>query len=109
MNAQREAEAAEKQLLSVKDAEIAQLKEQNQELHSELAKVKSRYKLMRGILDQSEIREKAEIVAEVVKLRNVKDEMAAEVKKLADELEQSKTKVMSLEKQLKHVQVGPPS
>lgn len=91
----------DKEQLKEKNEAIAKLSLENGELQAELSKVKSRYKTMRGILDQCEIREKAEIVAEVIKLRNVKDEMAEEVQRLSEELEQSKTRVVMLEKQLK--------
>ena len=60
-----------KATVSLKDKEIATLQNENATLASELLKIKKRYKTMRSILDQAELREKAEIVAEAEKLRKV--------------------------------------
>ena len=60
---------------------------------------------MRGLLDDAEIKSKAELAAEVVKLRSVKDEVVAEVERLTQELEQSKTRVVALENTVKLLQV----
>ena len=60
-----------KATVSLKNTEISELRSENETLAAELLKIKKRYKTMRSILDQAEIREKAEIVAEAEKLRKV--------------------------------------
>ena len=60
---------------------------------------------MRGLLEDVEVKSKAELAAEVVKLRSVKDEVVAEVERLTQELEQSKTRVVALENTVKLLQV----
>ena len=77
MAAQKEKETHDQLVAdSVKSAEdVARLTAENEELKSELAKVKSRYKTMRGLLEDAEVKSKAELAAEVLKLRTVKDEV----------------------------------
>ena len=56
-------------------------------------------------MEDVEVKSKAELAAEVVKLRSVKDEVVAEVERLTQELEQSKTRVVALENTVKLLQV----
>ena len=58
--------------VAIKDKEISKLNNDNDTLRSELSKIKNRYKVMRSILDQAEVKEKAEILIEAEKLRKVK-------------------------------------
>ena len=55
----------------MKDIEIAKLQNDNETLKSELTKIKNRYKGIRQILDQAELKEKVEILIEAEKLRKV--------------------------------------
>ena len=57
--------------VGAKDKEISKLHSENETLRSDLSKIKNRYKAMRSILDQAEIKEKAQILIEVEKLRKV--------------------------------------
>ena len=57
--------------VAVKDQEISKLQDENRSLRSEMSKIKNRYKAMRSILDDAEIKEKAEILIEAEKLRKV--------------------------------------
>lgn len=106
MAAQKEKETHDQLVAdSVKSAEdVARLTSENEELKSELAKVKSRYKTMRGLLEDAEVKSKAELAAEVLKLRTVKDEVVGEVGRLTQELEKSKTRVVCLENTVKLLQ-----
>lgn len=90
--------------LEKKDLEISNLKCSNELLTSEIEKIKKRYKTMRSILDQSELKEKVELVAEAQKLRTVKDEMSQNIITLTRELEQYKTKTQGLNLQLRQMQ-----
>ena len=60
-----------KDTVTMKDLEIAKLQSDNELLKSELSKTKNRYKGIRQILDQAELKEKVEILIEVEKLRKV--------------------------------------
>ena len=62
-----------KATVALKDEEIARLQDENGTLAAELLKVKKRYKGMRSILDQAELKEKVEILVEAEKLRKVID------------------------------------
>jgi len=106
MAAQKEKETNEQLVAdSLQQAQdVARLTAENQGLRSELAKVKSRYKTMRGLLEDAEVKSKAELAAEVYKLRNVKDEVVGEVGRLTEELEKSKTRVVCLENTVKLLQ-----
>lgn len=90
--------------VALKDEEIARLQDKNDTLSAELLKVKKRYKGMRSILDQAEIKEKADILLEAEKLRQVRDEMSENITQLTKELEQSKTKTQLLSKELRALQ-----
>ena len=61
-----------KDTVAIKDIEIAKLQSDNETLKSELMKIKNRYKGIRQILDQAELKEKVEILIEVEKLRKVR-------------------------------------
>lgn len=61
-----------KDTVAIKDIEIAKLQSDNETLKSELLKIKNRYKGIRQILDQAELKEKVEILIEVEKLRKVR-------------------------------------
>ena len=75
-----------------KDKEIAQLKSENESLSSELLKVEKRYKTIRTILDQVEVKEKAEVIVQAEKLRKDQVEMSENITTLTEELEQTKTR-----------------
>ena len=60
-----------KATVALKDIEISKLQNENETSLTELTKIKKRYKAMRSILDQAELKEKAEILIEVEKLRKV--------------------------------------
>jgi len=104
--AQKERDDQEKMVANSlkREEDFRNLASENEALKAELTKVKSRYKTMRGLLDDAEIKSKAELAAEVVKLRSVKDEVVAEVERLTQELEQSKTRVVALENTVKLLQ-----
>lgn len=57
--------------VALKDKEISKLHDENKSLKLEMSKIKNRYKAMRSILDDAEIKEKAEILIEAEKLRKV--------------------------------------
>lgn len=90
--------------VGVKDKEISKLHDENKTLKSEMSKIKNRYKAMRSILDDAEIKEKAEILIEAEKLRKVRDEMTENITQLTTELEQSKTREHLLGKELRTLQ-----
>ena len=89
-----------------KDKEIAQLKSENELLSSELLKVKKRYKTIRTILDQAEVKEKAEVIVQAEKLRKDQVEMSENITTLTEELEQTKTRNQLLSKELRILQVN---
>ena len=57
--------------VAAKDVEIDKLQSDNETLKLELIKIKNRYKGIRQILDQAELKEKVEILIEAEKLRKV--------------------------------------
>ncbi|CAG9130183.1 hypothetical protein JYU34_016055 [Plutella xylostella] len=81
------AEALEK-----KDKEIADLHEEITVLKTELFTVKSRNKKLCNILGQGEMKDKAEVLIEVERLRAVQGELTAELAALHTELEKSRSK-----------------
>lgn len=87
-----------------KDKEIAQLKSENESLSSELLKVKKRYKTIRTILDQAEVKETAEVIVQAEKLRKDQVEMSENITQLTEELEQTKTRNQLLSKELRILQ-----
>jgi len=93
-----------KDTVAIKDIEIAKLQSDNETLKSELMKIKNRYKGIRQILDQAELKEKVEILIEVEKLRKVRDEMSENISSLTKELEQSKTREHLLGDELRSLQ-----
>ncbi|XP_034833167.1 G kinase-anchoring protein 1-like isoform X1 [Maniola hyperantus] len=81
------AEALEK-----KDKEISALKQQITSLKDELFTVKSRNKKLCNILGQGEMKDKAEILVEVERLRGVQSELTAELASLHTDLEKERSK-----------------
>lgn len=90
--------------LEKKDIEISKLKSCNETLKEKLEKNKQKYTTIRSILDESELKEKAQLVAENEKLRSVRDEMSQNILSLTKELEQYKTKTQVLNSQVRHMQ-----
>ncbi|CAH0724921.1 unnamed protein product, partial [Brenthis ino] len=81
------AEALEK-----KDKEIIDLKKEVTTLKAELLTVKSRNKKLCNILGQGEMKDKAEILVEVERLRAVQAELNAELASLHTDLEKERSK-----------------
>jgi len=84
--------------LDKKDNEILHLKASNEDLKKELDRIKKRYQTTRSILDEVEMKEKAELVKELIKERGLKDELSQNVIELTKELEKYRTKEKGLEK-----------
>jgi len=84
--------------LDKKDNEILHLKASNEDLKKELDRIKKRYQTTRSILDEVEMKEKAELVKELIKERGLKDELSQNVIDLTKELEKYRTKEKGLEK-----------
>lgn len=82
--------------LEERNKEIKSLKEEVVKLKEELHNVKTRNKKLCNILALGEMKDKAEALFEVDKLRRVKDELSTEVSSLHAQLEQERSKVRSL-------------
>jgi len=93
-----------KATVALKDSEISKIHAENEKLATELKKIKNRYKGMRTILDEAELKEKVAILLEVEQLRKDRDEMSKNVAQLTEELEQSKTREHLLGKELRSLQ-----
>ncbi|CAH2242416.1 jg7694 [Pararge aegeria aegeria] len=78
--------------LEKKDKEISALKQQIISLKEELLTVKSRNKKLCNILGQGEMKDKAEILIEVERLRGMQSEMTAELASLHTDLEKERSK-----------------
>lgn len=78
--------------LERKDREIASLKEAVVALKHELYTVKSRNKKLCNILGQGEMKDKAEVLIEVERLRSVQTELTAEIASLHTDLEKERSK-----------------
>ncbi|XP_063627066.1 G kinase-anchoring protein 1-like [Cydia splendana] len=78
--------------LEKKDKEIHALKEEVINLKKELLTVKSRNKKLCSILGQGEMKDKAEVLVEVERLRAVQDELTAEIESLHTDLEKERSK-----------------
>ncbi|KAJ8718468.1 hypothetical protein PYW08_002705 [Mythimna loreyi] len=78
--------------LERKDREIAALKEEVVTLKHELYTVKSRNKKLCNILGQGEMKDKAEVLIEVERLRSVQAELTAEIASLHTDLEKERSK-----------------
>ncbi|CAG9566154.1 unnamed protein product [Danaus chrysippus] len=78
--------------LEKKDKEIAALKQEIVDLKGELLTVKSRNKKLCNILGQGEMKDKAEILIEVEKLRSVQSELTAELAALHTDLEKERSR-----------------
>ncbi|XP_042907051.1 G kinase-anchoring protein 1 isoform X1 [Parasteatoda tepidariorum] len=87
-----------------KDEEIATLNESVQKLKEELKNVKSRNKKLYQILESGEMREKAEILVQIDQLTSVKDELTDQLSEYHTALEQERSKVHSLQMELKKFQ-----
>jgi len=90
--------------LEKKDLEISNLKQTNEDLRTQLEKIKKRYKITRSLLDEAEMKEKAQLAKELIELREVKDEMSQNIIDLTKEVEQYKTKTQGLNKELRNKQ-----
>lgn len=82
--------------LEERNKEIKSLKEEVVKLKEELHNVKTRNKKLCNILALGEMKDKAEALFEVDKLRRVKDELSIEVSSLHAQLEQERSKVRAL-------------
>ncbi|KAJ0175150.1 hypothetical protein K1T71_009291 [Dendrolimus kikuchii] len=78
--------------LERKDKEIAVLRQEVSTLKQELFTVKSRNKKLCNILGQGEMKDKAEVLVEVERLRAVQDELTAELAALHTDLEKERSK-----------------
>ncbi|XP_045484163.1 G kinase-anchoring protein 1 isoform X2 [Pieris rapae] len=78
--------------LEKKDKEITGLKQEVTRLKEELLTVKSRNKKLCNILGQGEMKDKAEVLIEVERLRAVQAELNAELASLHSELEKERSK-----------------
>ncbi|XP_045775402.1 G kinase-anchoring protein 1-like isoform X2 [Maniola jurtina] len=78
--------------LEKKDKEISALKQQITSLKEELFTVKSRNKKLCNILGQGEMKDKAEILVEVERLRGVQSELTAELASLHTDLEKERSR-----------------
>ncbi|CAK1542143.1 unnamed protein product [Leptosia nina] len=78
--------------LERKDKEITALKQEVTKLKEELLTVKSRNKKLCNILGQGEMKDKAEVLIEVERLRSVQAELNAELASLHSHLEKERSK-----------------
>ncbi|XP_075979289.1 G kinase-anchoring protein 1-like isoform X2 [Anticarsia gemmatalis] len=78
--------------LERKDKEIATLKQEVTSLKEELFTVKSRNKKLCNILGQGEMKDKAEVLVEVERLRAVQSELTAELAALHTDLEKERSR-----------------
>ncbi|KAI8434226.1 hypothetical protein MSG28_012331 [Choristoneura fumiferana] len=78
--------------LEKKDKEILELREEVAKLKSELLSVKSRNKKLCRILGHGEMKDKADILVEVERLRAVQAELTAEIESLHTDLEKERSK-----------------
>ncbi|CAH2087109.1 unnamed protein product [Euphydryas editha] len=78
--------------LERKDKEISALTQEVKSLKEELLTVKSRNKKLCNILGQGEMKDKAEILVEVERLRAVQAELTAELASLHTDLEKERSK-----------------
>ncbi|KAM3965512.1 G kinase-anchoring protein 1 [Aphomia sociella] len=78
--------------LEKKDKEIAALRQEIITLKQELLTVKSRNKKLCNILGQGEMKDKAEVLVEVERLRAVQSELTAELAILHTDLEKERSK-----------------
>lgn len=79
-------------VIAKKDCEIAQLKDEINNLKQDLLKVRRRNKDLCSILGQGEMKDKAEILTELEELRTVQSELTNEVTSLHAQLEQERSK-----------------
>ncbi|CAG0880790.1 unnamed protein product [Darwinula stevensoni] len=93
-----------KEELGKKDKELEQCNEEIQRLKEELLAVKKRNKRLCNILAQGEMREKAEILLEMEKVKQVNEELTTQVQELVEQLEQEKSKVHHLTDDLRKAQ-----
>ncbi|XP_033124018.1 G kinase-anchoring protein 1-like [Anneissia japonica] len=82
-----------------KEAEV--LHEEITKLKEELSQVKKRNKQLCFILAQGEMKDKADVLKQVEELNSVKDELTEEVCQLHASLEQERSKVSSLQSEMK--------
>lgn len=90
-----------REILEQKEKTITELSAENEELKSNLKAAKQRNRKLCNILAQGEIRDKAEILVQVEKLIQVRDELAKEVSELNAALEQERSKNHTLQTELK--------
>ncbi|XP_066599240.1 G kinase-anchoring protein 1-like [Prorops nasuta] len=75
-----------------RDEIISQLRGEVETLKDELTQVKKRNKKLYEILSHGEMKDKASVLAEVAKLRDIRDELTSEVASLHAQLEQERSK-----------------
>uniref|UniRef100_A0A182M5F3 Uncharacterized protein n=1 Tax=Anopheles culicifacies TaxID=139723 RepID=A0A182M5F3_9DIPT len=73
-------------------SELDLLKVENLNLKQEIAILRDRYKKVIAMLKNGEMKEKAELMVEIEKLRKVQEDMTAEMTALYGQLEQAKSK-----------------
>ncbi|KAI5643861.1 G kinase-anchoring protein 1-like isoform X2 [Phthorimaea operculella] len=78
--------------LERKEQEITALKEEVTSLKEELLTVKSRNRKLCNILGQGEMKDKASVLIEVERLRNVQAELTAEIETLNSELQKERSR-----------------
>ncbi|XP_013775436.1 G kinase-anchoring protein 1-like isoform X2 [Limulus polyphemus] len=87
-----------------KDKKINELGEELKKTKEELKTVKHRCKKLCHILAQGEMRDKAEILVQVERITQVKDELTEEISDLKASLEQERSKVHALQTELRKYQ-----
>ncbi|XP_076338105.1 G kinase-anchoring protein 1-like isoform X2 [Tachypleus tridentatus] len=87
-----------------KDKEISELREELKKTKEELKTVKHRCKKLCHLLAQGEMRDKAEILVQVERITQVKDELTEEISGLKASLEQERSKVHALQTELRKYQ-----
>lgn len=74
-------------IVSEKDTEISDLKQENKKLTSELLEVKKRCQVLCKILAHGEMKEKSEILKELEELQSIRNDLTEEVSRLTTDLE----------------------
>ncbi|XP_071964688.1 G kinase-anchoring protein 1-like [Antedon mediterranea] len=87
-----------------KEQELLDLENGMEKLKEELTQVKKRNKQLCFILAQGEMKDKADVLKQVEELTTVKDELTEEVCQLHVFLEQERSKVSSLQSEIKKLQ-----
>ena len=90
-----------KATVALKDSEISKIHAENEKLSTELKKIKNRYKGMRTILDEAELKEKVAILLEVEQLRKVSKFILSAVSRYIAR------KRMQMPNLIAHLSIGP--